>query len=613
MRRRRCALDESYEYDENGNRIDNNGTTNSIVGNNRLDDDGTFAYQYDQQGNRTRREASSNPQINSYTTYTWDHRNRLERVEEYDASQQLEKTVSYTYDSDNQLLSRTVVENATTTETYFVHDESQIVLQFDGSSASDLTHRYIWGPQIDQQLADEQVSDVTQAGRTIWPLTDQLGTVRDLAEWESTGTGTVLLQHRTYDSFGNIIDEANRGDFNGDGDFTAEDVDILLAAIGTVPDPDEMAWLDLDDDGDIDVQDVQILIREIYGTEMGDANLDGQVGGADFTALALHFGDPGTWGWAEGDFDGTTGGQNEVGGSDYTTLVFNFGFDNGQNGINSIVEYIFGFTGRLLDNETGLQNNLNRWYDPKVGRWISEDPIGFSAGDANLSRYVGNGPTNWVDPNGLQQIGLDHRSVFSPKPKNPNPNPKKDDERDPFDDYNDEEDCKVDLDGDGIIGDPFEGERDGEETDYWHQTGDDFEWPVRIHVESDDSDDGEKKNITVEVTFLGINSRSEEENDKEIDTNYNLGLNYLSIHETDDEGKKKGSGHKGIGDVDPNGRKTLIWSIEVDNKPNGTVVIRTRNDGMHFTWEDDPNSRTTTITMGIDGAYDQDHGLMSEK
>lgn len=45
--------------------------------------------------------------------------------------------------------------------------------------------------------------------------------------------------------------------------------------------------------------------------------------------------------------------------------------------------------------------NLNRWYDPKVGRWISKDPIGFAAGDANLYRYVGNGPTNWFDPNGL--------------------------------------------------------------------------------------------------------------------------------------------------------------------------------------------------------------------
>jgi uncharacterized protein RhaS with RHS repeats len=40
-------------------------------------------------------------------------------------------------------------------------------------------------------------------------------------------------------------------------------------------------------------------------------------------------------------------------------------------------------------------------YDPKVGRWLSEDPLGFKAGDENLYRYVGNGPTNDVDPMGL--------------------------------------------------------------------------------------------------------------------------------------------------------------------------------------------------------------------
>jgi hypothetical protein len=40
-------------------------------------------------------------------------------------------------------------------------------------------------------------------------------------------------------------------------------------------------------------------------------------------------------------------------------------------------------------------------YDPSVGRWLSEDPAGFGAGDANLFRYVGNDPTNDSDPSGL--------------------------------------------------------------------------------------------------------------------------------------------------------------------------------------------------------------------
>jgi hypothetical protein len=45
--------------------------------------------------------------------------------------------------------------------------------------------------------------------------------------------------------------------------------------------------------------------------------------------------------------------------------------------------------------------NPNRWYDPSVGRWLSEDPSGLAAGDANLYRYCDNGPTDATDPTGM--------------------------------------------------------------------------------------------------------------------------------------------------------------------------------------------------------------------
>jgi hypothetical protein len=43
-------------------------------------------------------------------------------------------------------------------------------------------------------------------------------------------------------------------------------------------------------------------------------------------------------------------------------------------------------------------------YDPKVGRWTTQDPIGFDAKDANLYRYVGNHPTIAADPTGLEEM-----------------------------------------------------------------------------------------------------------------------------------------------------------------------------------------------------------------
>ncbi len=64
------------------------------------------------------------------------------------------------------------------------------------------------------------------------------------------------------------------------------------------------------------------------------------------------------------------------------------------------IDELFAFTGRDWDSDVGLQYNRARWYDPATGRWLSQDPIGFAAGDVNLYRYVRNGPTNAIDPSG---------------------------------------------------------------------------------------------------------------------------------------------------------------------------------------------------------------------
>jgi RHS repeat-associated protein len=64
----------------------------------------------------------------------------------------------------------------------------------------------------------------------------------------------------------------------------------------------------------------------------------------------------------------------------------------------------YGFTARELDSVTGLQYNRARWYDPKTGRWTSQDPLGFDAGDANWYRYVRNDPSNATDPTGFKPI-----------------------------------------------------------------------------------------------------------------------------------------------------------------------------------------------------------------
>jgi RHS repeat-associated protein len=61
------------------------------------------------------------------------------------------------------------------------------------------------------------------------------------------------------------------------------------------------------------------------------------------------------------------------------------------------------FTGREWDPETGLYYYRARYYDPSIGRFLSEDPIGLEGG-VNYFRYVGNNPVTATDPDGLRVV-----------------------------------------------------------------------------------------------------------------------------------------------------------------------------------------------------------------
>jgi len=58
-----------------------------------------------------------------------------------------------------------------------------------------------------------------------------------------------------------------------------------------------------------------------------------------------------------------------------------------------------GFTGRTTSPVTGLQYNRDRYYDPTLGRFISQDPTG-QLGGINTYAYVDNDPINATDPTG---------------------------------------------------------------------------------------------------------------------------------------------------------------------------------------------------------------------
>ncbi|RMO05263.1 hypothetical protein ALQ48_200056 [Pseudomonas coronafaciens pv. zizaniae] len=63
------------------------------------------------------------------------------------------------------------------------------------------------------------------------------------------------------------------------------------------------------------------------------------------------------------------------------------------------VEQNLRFQGQYFDAETGLHYNTFRYYDPEIGRFITQDPIGLLGG-FNLYRYSPN-PLSGIDPWGL--------------------------------------------------------------------------------------------------------------------------------------------------------------------------------------------------------------------
>ena len=61
----------------------------------------------------------------------------------------------------------------------------------------------------------------------------------------------------------------------------------------------------------------------------------------------------------------------------------------------------FLFTAREFDKGSGLYYYRSRTYEPHVGRFLQNDPLGFEAADVNLFRYVFNSAPNASDPTGM--------------------------------------------------------------------------------------------------------------------------------------------------------------------------------------------------------------------
>ena len=123
---------------------------------------------------------------------------------------------------------------------------------------------------------------------------------------------------------------------------------------------------------------------------------------AEFRANANHF-------YEQDGLGSTTSLSSSAGALSNTYTYDSFGKVTASTGtLGNPLQY----TGREFDPETGLLFYRARYFDPVEGRFITEDPVGFSGGNDFYS-YVNNSPLNLIDPSGnapcLDINGFVHR------------------------------------------------------------------------------------------------------------------------------------------------------------------------------------------------------------
>ncbi|MCD4823977.1 MAG: RHS repeat-associated core domain-containing protein, partial [Phycisphaerae bacterium] len=127
-------------------------------------------------------------------------------------------------------------------------------------------------------------------------------------------------------------------------------------------------------------------------------------GPGEDTVLAADIADSGQFAthWYLADHQGSVRDVVDDGGVSLDHIVYD-SFGKIVSRDNAALPLRFGYTGRELAGEAGegMYYYRRRFYDAPTGRFLSQDPAGFAAGDNNLYRYVNNDPLDYTDPSGL--------------------------------------------------------------------------------------------------------------------------------------------------------------------------------------------------------------------
>ena len=420
------TLIESYDWDLAGNRFH----AGTLVGpGNRLLSDGEFDFAYDAEGRRTGR---TNQTTGETTSYSYDAAGRLVSASGYSSvdDSQADWTTTTVFDAVGRRLSEQ-------SETFDAAGNS-IATDFDRfnyegwnttslrDAAGDLKNSFVHGPGIDKVLADLD-HDASGSGveRALHTLGDHQGTLRDFAAVDSAIDEMVSVGHRDYDAFGSLRSSTYSTDSPSGAvsDAAAQAEDHLFGYTGR----EHTSQKDRYDYRmrSYDAASTRFLQTDPLGLRAGDTNLYRYVGNN-----AVGYIDP--LGLSVTPIDGHYVSTNESSGERHATGLPECGctctcvgaqLDSAASrgptpiALDTSARRAPTAPNTKLDGDSGSPSaemiqgpNLSNFVgsnpvnntDPTGQMPLSNDPIGFAAGDSNLYRYVGNGPTTKSDPSGLE-------------------------------------------------------------------------------------------------------------------------------------------------------------------------------------------------------------------
>jgi len=377
-----------------------------------------ISYAYDASGNRTKVKVNGA----AYATYTYDAVNRLTSLKD-----SANMTFAYTYDNANKITSRTAPNGVATSYAYDGLDRLTSLIHSTGTTTLS-GHLYTYN---DANSVSSWVTGSNQraysydAGNRLTGMSD-FEIPRESYSYDGIGNRTAshLSSSYSYQPFNKLVSTANasyaydnngnlitKADTSGTTTYNYDEENLLTQV--TAP------------NGLVINYKYDALGRRIQRTTTAGADERYVYNGADvlldlnadWSVANTYFNEPGidnhlrqasgsaAWYFLTDQLGSTSAlidaNANVIEQSTYDSF--------GNSGGSARSRY--GYAARERDPDTGLLYYRARFYDPQVGRFISEDPMQFASGN-NFYRYGSNVPLDVKDPSGRHEVDVHYYLTY---------------------------------------------------------------------------------------------------------------------------------------------------------------------------------------------------------